>query len=100
MDVHDRIALVRAALRDGDAIGAAKRMDDARALAADDADRLVVEVHTAAFRLAVAVGGYGPVATGQAWAALRGDAGATLPPHLHRRLELELAITDGVGGLD
>lgn len=100
MDVHDRIALVRAALRDGDAIGAAKRMDDARALAVDDADRLVVEVHTAAFRLAVAVGGYGPVATRQAWAALRGDAGATLPPHLHRRLELELAVTDGVGGLD
>ena len=100
MDVHDRIERVRAALREGDALGAVALLDDARARAATAADRLVVDVHTAAFQLAVTVGGYRPVPTEQAWRALRSDLGASLPPLLQARLALELRITDGIGGLD
>ncbi|MGC5076006.1 helix-turn-helix transcriptional regulator [Agrococcus sp. DT81.2] len=100
MDVHERIARVRAALREGDALGAGRLMEEARSSARDDADRLVVEVHSAAFQLATDVSGYGPVSTEQAWAALRGDVGVALPPLLHRRLALELRISDGIGALD
>lgn len=100
MDVHDRIERVRAALREGHALDAARIMEDARAAAASDADRLVIDVHDAAFQLAVAVEGFGPVPTEHAWASLRSEVGAALPPLLRRRLALELSITDGIGGLD
>ncbi|MGM1030048.1 MAG: helix-turn-helix transcriptional regulator [Actinomycetota bacterium] len=100
MDVHDRIERVRAALREGHSLDASRLMEEARRWAASDADRLVLDVHDAAFRLAVAVQGFGPVPTEHAWASLRGDVGAVLPPLLRRRLALELRITDGIGGLD
>ncbi|MFA4841796.1 MAG: LuxR C-terminal-related transcriptional regulator [Agrococcus sp.] len=100
MDVHQQIERVRAALRDGDTLNAVALLSEARARAVTATDLLVVEVHSAAFQLAVTVGGYGPVPTEDAWAALRGEVGAALPPLLHRRLALELRITDGIGALD
>ncbi|MCR8671354.1 LuxR C-terminal-related transcriptional regulator [Agrococcus sp. HG114] len=100
MDVHSRVERVRAALRDGDMLGAIRRLEEAREHAAGEAERLVVEVHTAAFRLAATHETFGRVPTAQAWAALEGTAGAALPPALRRRLELELRISDGIGAYD